>query len=372
MIVGVDSITRLGTLAAEFGVNRVLVVTDPGIVAAGHAQRGIDSLTDAGLTTQLFDGARENPTTDDVNAGLEIAQQFKPEIIVGLGGGSSMDCAKGINFLLSNGGQMKDYWGVGKATQDMLPMIAVPTTSGTGSEMQSFALISDAETHVKMACGDKRASCRIAILDPKLTLTQPENVTALTGIDAISHALETYVTKKRNPISLLFSRESWKLLAGNFRRVLNDPSDLDARAAMQLGAAYAGMAIENSMLGASHALANPLTATYSTAHGQAVGAMLPHVIRFNGEKFDHWYGELLQASEGIEGCPPASAGTQGLAQFVTELVSAAGLDVELGSLGVERARLPELADAAAEQWTGTFNPREVDAKALLGLYENAF
>ena len=127
MIVGVDSITRLGTLAAEFGVNRVLVVTDPGIVAAGHAQRGIDSLTDAGLTTQLFDGARENPTTDDVNAGLEIAQQFKPEIIVGLGGGSSMDCAKGINFLLSNGGQMKDYWGVGKATQDMLPMIAVPT-----------------------------------------------------------------------------------------------------------------------------------------------------------------------------------------------------------------------------------------------------
>ena len=165
MVVGVDSIAQLGTLAAEFGIQRVLVVTDPGIVAAGHAQRGIDSLTAAGLTTETFDGARENPTTDDVNAGLEIARRFKPEMIVGLGGGSSMDCAKGINFLLSNGGEMKDYWGVGKATRDMLPMIAVPTTSGTGSEMQSFALISDAETHVKMACGDKRASCRIAILD---------------------------------------------------------------------------------------------------------------------------------------------------------------------------------------------------------------
>ena len=372
MVVGVDSINQLGTLAAEFGIQRVLVVTDPGIVAAGHAQRGIDSLTAAGLTTETFDGARENPTTNDVNAGLEIARQFKPEMIVGLGGGSSMDCAKGINFLLSNGGEMKDYWGVGKATRDMLPMIAVPTTSGTGSEMQSFALISDVETHVKMACGDKRASCRIAILDPRLTLTQPETVTALTGIDAISHALETYVTTKRNPISLIFSREAWKLLAGNFRKVLRDPNDLQARAAMQLGAAYAGVAIENSMLGASHALANPLTATYSTAHGQAIGAVLPHVIRFNGEEFNPWYCELLQASEEIEGCPPADSGAEGLAQFVTELVAAAGMKVELKSLGVENSRLLELADAAAKQWTGTFNPRKVNAEALLGLYENAY
>ena len=289
MVAGVDSIAQLGALAAGFCVKKVLVVTDPGIVQAGHVQRGIDSLTAAGLQTHLFDGARENPTTDDVNAGLVVAKEFKPEMIVGLGGGSSMDCAKGINFLLSNGGEMKDYWGVGKATHEMLPMIAVPTTSGTGSEMQSFALISDAETHVKMACGDKKASCRVAILDPSLTLTQPEIVTALTGIDAISHALETYVTKRRNPISLLFSSESWKLLAGNFRRVLEDPSDIEARSAMQLGAAYAGVAIENSMLGASHALANPLTAMYSIAHGQAVGAMLPHVIRFNGQKYEHWY-----------------------------------------------------------------------------------
>lgn len=372
MVAGVDSIAQLGALAAGFCVKKVLVVTDPGIVQAGHVQRGIDSLTAAGLQTHLFDGARENPTTDDVNAGLVVAKEFKPEMIVGLGGGSSMDCAKGINFLLSNGGEMKDYWGVGKATHEMLPMIAVPTTSGTGSEMQSFALISDAETHVKMACGDKKASCRVAILDPSLTLTQPEIVTALTGIDAISHALETYVTKRRNPISLLFSSESWKLLAGNFRRVLEDPSDIEARSAMQLGAAYAGVAIENSMLGASHALANPLTAMYSIAHGQAVGAMLPHVIRFNGKKYEHWYKELLHAGQGIEGCPPADAGTEGLAQFVTELVSAAGLEFQLNSLGVDQQHLPELAEGAAKQWTGTFNPRAVDAEALLGLYQAAY
>ena len=145
------------------------------------------------------------------------AHELQPDLLVGLGGGSSMDCAKGINFLYTNGGRMQDYWGEGKATQPMLPMIAVPTTAGTGSEAQSFALISDAQTHVKMACGDKKAAFRIAILDPELTLTQPARVTALTGIDAIAHALETYVTQRRNPVSLSFSREAWRLLSAHFR-----------------------------------------------------------------------------------------------------------------------------------------------------------
>ena len=170
----------------------------------------------------LFDGAQENPTTANVESGLAVAKEFRPELIIGLGGGSSMDCAKGINFLYSCGGKIQDYWGVGKATSDLLPMVAIPTTSGTGSEMQSFALISDAESHVKMACGDKRASCKVAILDPELTLTQPSQVTALTGIDAISHALETFVTTKRNSMSSFFSKESWRLLASNFHQVLTD------------------------------------------------------------------------------------------------------------------------------------------------------
>ena len=139
-----------------------------------------------------------------------------------------MDCAKGVNFVYSGGGTMHDYHGVGKATKPMLPMIAVPTTSGTGSEMQSFALISDAKTHVKMACGDKKASCRVAILDPELTLTQPAQVTSLTGIDAVSHAVETCVTKRRNPVSVQYSKEAWRLLEANFETVLQNPDDLEA------------------------------------------------------------------------------------------------------------------------------------------------
>lgn len=371
MVFGPGCLSQLGDLAKPLG-NRVLVVSDPGIIAAGHVQRGMESLEQAGLTTRLFDGAHENPTTADIDRGLEVAREFKPNLFVGLGGGSSMDCAKGINFVYSCGGTMHDYHGVGKATGPMLPMIAVPTTSGTGSEMQSFALISDAKTHVKMACGDKRASCKIALLDPELTLTQPTQVTALTGIDAISHAVETYVTKRRNPVSMLYSREAWKLLSGNFQRVLQQPDDLEARSAMQLGAAYAGVAIENSMLGASHALANPLTATYGTAHGQAVGLMLPHVVRFNGEQFNDWYCELLAHSSSTPGMPGPETGAEGLADFLTQLVTAAGLQIKLDRCGVDANRMPELAEAAAQQWTGTFNPRQVDSQSLLGIYQNAF
>lgn len=372
MVFGAGSIEKLGELAIPFG-NRVLVISDPGVVAAGHTQKGISSLEKAGAKVLLFDGAQENPTTANVESGLAVAKEFQPELIIGLGGGSSMDCAKGINFLYSCGGKIQDYWGVGKATSDLLPMIAIPTTSGTGSEMQSFALISDAESHVKMACGDKRASCKIAILDPELTLTQPSQVTALTGIDAISHALETFVTTKRNSMSSFFSKESWRLLASNFHQVLTDPNDLDARASMQLGAAFAGLAIENSMLGASHALANPLTAEYDTSHGQAVGLMLPHVIRFNAVEFEELYEALYDS------CNPLNfADSKGdkksdlLADAVQQFVRAAGLATQLSELGIEREKLGQLAGEAAKQWTGNFNPRPVDAESLLGIYEQAF
>jgi len=375
LIFGSDSLGRLGELAASLNGRRAMVISDPGIVAAGHVQQGIDTLTAMGIETLLFDGAQENPTTDEIDLGVAAARQFQPDLLIGLGGGSSMDCAKGINFVYSCGGTMHDYHGVGKATAPMLPLIAVPTTAGTGSEMQSFALISDAKTHVKMACGDKRAAAKIALLDPKLTLTQPTSVTALTGVDAISHALETYVTTRRNPVSLMYSREAWRLLSRSFLKVCHHPDDLNARSEMQLGAAYAGLAIENSMLGASHALANPLTATYGLSHGQAVGLMLPHVIRFNGKIYDNWYRELLTVGDlnSIGTSDPShTSAADRLAEFIESLLLAAGLCQNLEQLRVEFERLPELAAAAAEQWTGTFNPRPVDQPTLLEIYQTAF
>ncbi len=369
-LIGHGQIAGLGEAAASLDAKRALVVSDPGIEEVGHTQRGVESLIHAGLATQIFDGLQENPTTKHVDAGLAIANEFEPDVLIAIGGGSSMDCAKGINFLYSCGGRMQDYWGVGKATADLLPMIAVPTTAGTGSEAQSFALISDAETHVKMACGDKQAAFRIAILDPQLTITQPKRVAALSGFDAISHAVETQVTTKRTESSCRYSRDAWERLAPNFLSVLSEPDDIAARGQMQLGACLAGLAIENSMLGAAHALANPLTAAYGIAHGEAIALMLPHVVRHNGEQCDAWYHELLETTAEEPNCP--AGGATDLADFLRRLANEAGLADKLQACGVERSRLPRLAEDAAKQWTATFNPVPVTANDLLGLYELAY
>ena len=361
------ALNQIGIYASSWSCCRALIVSDAGIVATGHPQRAIDYLQHAGMQTRLFTDIHENPSTDDVQRGVEIANEFQPDLLIGLGGGSSMDCAKGINFLYCGGGQMQDYWGIGKATEPMLPMIAVPTTAGTGSETQSFALISDAQNHTKMACGDKKATCKLAILDPELTLTQPTRVTALTGIDALAHALETYVTTKRTELSMDYSRRAWELLSVNFIKVIDDPHDLEARSAMQLGACLSGLAIENSMLGAAHALANPLTAHFNIVHGQAVASMLPHVIRFNAQSMESQYGQLASATNAVSGDD-----SEALATFITEITQHSGLATRLKPQGVNADQLPMLAADAAQQWTAQFNPRTVEAGDLLTLYQQAF
>ena len=371
IIFGAGRLAELGDLTRALGdFARILVVSDPGVVAAGHTQRGLDALHAAGFETRLFQDFAENPTTAHVDVGLAAARDFRPDAIVGLGGGSSMDCAKGINFLYSCGGRMQDYWGVGKATGPLLPMVAVPTTSGTGSETQSFALISDADTGVKMACGDKRAAFRLALLDPELTVTQPQRVTALTGFDALAHAVETAVTRVRTPLSLAFSREAWRRLMPNYLQVLRKPDDLAARGEMQLGACLAGLAIENSMLGAAHAMANPLTAAYGVTHGEAVALMLPHVVRKNGEQVDGQYAELMGATARDDRAPRGNA--ELLASILSTTAKQAGLTTTLREHRIDRERLPQLAADAAKQWTVTFNPVELSERNLLELYEQAY
>src|SRR5678815_2723599 len=327
VVFGENAIERIGQYVLELGGKRVLLVTDPGIKAAGHAGRVQTIIEAAGVNVTMFDQVQDSPTTRCVQKCVAVAKGAKIDLIVGLGGGSSMDTAKGCNFILTNGGEMKDYWGVGKARLPMLPLIAVPTTGGTGSECQSFALISDELTHQKMACGDSKAAARIALLDPLLTLSQPAMVTACTGIDAIAHSVETAVTRKRTAISFLFSREAFKLTVLALPRVLASPDDLEARGSMLLGAAWAGTAIENSMLGAAHSAANPLTAHYDIAHGLAVGLMLPHVIRFNSEDSHsaRAYEDLAIAAGlvGTDASPMHAA--ERLAQRLERVVRSTGL-----------------------------------------------
>ncbi len=357
VVFGAGRFAELGALARELGFRRTLLVADRGMVSAGYVAQAASQLEQAGIAAIPFHGFDANPDSAMVEAGRAVAAAAQVDSLIGLGGGSSLDCAKGVNFVLTNGGRIQDYWGFGKAAQPMLPMIAIPTTAGTGSEAQSYALISDAATHVKMACGDPKAAFRVAILDPQLTISQPRAVTAATGYDAISHAVESYVTTRRTPISQSFAMGAWASLSKNFERVLSHPDDLDARGAMLLGSHLAGVAIENSMLGATHACANPLTAHFGTTHGHAIALLLHHVVRWNMEHAAHLYREL--DGEGLPG-------------RLAKLARTADLPARLRDVGVTEESLPRLAEEAAVQWTGRFNPRPFQAADALAIYRAAY
>jgi alcohol dehydrogenase len=363
-VFGSGSVDRSGELTRELGGTRALVVTDAGVREAGHVERVLASLRQAGVEPFVYDRVDANPTTRHVDEGVQVAREHGVECIVGLGGGSAMDCAKGINFLLTNGGRMEDYWGTGKATQSMLPSLGVPTTAGTGSEAQSYALICQEETNAKMACGDKRAMFRRVVLDPVLAASVPRTVAGIAGLDAVSHAVESYVTTRRNPVSQLFAREAWRLLASSLPIVLDAPGEVGAWGRMLLGAHLAGAAIEQSMLGAAHACANPLTARFPIPHGIAVALMLPHVIRFNAGHVGRLYDDLRLAAD--------PAGPPGLLEDrICELRVAAGLPESLRDYQVPRCCLADMAVEAEQQWTASFNPRPVARAELLELYEAA-
>lgn len=373
MVYGIGAASQIGTLAKELGARRVFLVTDPGIVAAGHATRIEAKLNDAGIGALCYEQAHENPNSDHVEACAEEARSSDFDLFIGLGGGSAIDTAKGANFLLTNGGRMEDYWGVGKAKSPLLPLIAVPTTAGTGTEVQSFTLVERAEDHQKMACGDATCAPRVALLDPELTLTMPPSVTAATGLDTIGHAVESFVSKKRDPISIMYAKEAFLRADRAFDAVLDRPEEIGPRGDMLIAAALAGLAIENSMLGAAHSLANPLTAHYSISHGEAVGTMLPHVVRFNGAdpQVAAWYRELA-AIAGL--CHLDTPSDQAVSALVDRLIAhrdRAGYTAGLRSHGAKEDALVTLADEAARQWTAQFNPREIDRDALAARYTEA-
>lgn len=368
MVFGCGTVQRVGQLAKGLKFTGALLVADRGVVSAGHVATVTRALENEGIVVRPYHDFGENPDSDMIEAGRRFAEPLGLDSIVALGGGSSLDCAKGINFVLTNGGDIADYRGYGKTSTRLLPMIGIPTTAGTGSEAQSYAVISNASTHMKMACGDPSAAMRVAILDPELTLTAPHHVTAMAGFDAIAHAVETAVTAKRTPLSDTFCHRAWHLLSEAFERVLLHPADLEARSAMQIGSHLAGIAIELSMLGAAHACANPLTARYNLSHGLALAILLPHVVRWNADVARQRYAALI-------GSPRRRArdedAPETLALRLEDLARAGGLALKLSDIGADEEAIPELAAQAAAQWTGTFNPRPLDAAGAAEIYRAA-
>jgi len=376
VVFGAGSVDRLGELAREVSDGarqaRALVVTQAAVEAAGHAGRARRSLEAAGFEAAVSSDVSENPSEGDVERCLAAALEARAELLVAVGGGSAIDAAKGVNFLLAGGGRMRDHWGRGGLERPFLPLIAVPTTAGTGSEVQSYALISHEETHVKMACGDPQAAPVLALLDPELSVTMPRFVTACTGMDAVVHAVESAVTSVRSEESGPYSREAFRLASTGLPSVLARPGDVACRGEMLKAACFAGLAIERSMLGAAHSMANPLTQLFDVHHGQAVGMMLPHVVRYNAEEpaAAAIYAELARVADLCPAGAPEGAAVEALASRLAELLVLCGLPASLADCGVRASDVATLAARAAEQWTAGFNPRpvgEADFRALYGL-----
>lgn len=347
IVFGPGALDRLGEVVTRLHRAQALLITDAGVMAAGIAPRAVATLREAGVPVSVHAEVREDPTDSDVRRALEAAQAAQPDLLIAVGGGSAIDTAKGVNL----------------ATGRFLPIVAVPTTAGTGSEVQSYALIADDETHRKRARGNPANVPSAVILDPELTLSLPERVTAAAGVDALVHALETAVTRARTAASLLFAHEAFRLIVHHLERVLADPRDLEARAAMLLGATWAGQAIELSMLGAAHAAANPLSARYGTVHGHAVALMAPHVIRYNSADAETRAAyDALRRAAGIDG---------DLADYIAGMLTRCKLPTSLRAAGITSPDVDALAADAATQWTGQHNPRPVDHAAFVQLYRAA-
>jgi alcohol dehydrogenase len=357
VVFGAGEFARLGEIARELSGTRCLLVADPGMVQAGYAQEATRSLKARRMEVFGFHDFTPNPTTSQVEAGRQFAAPHHINLIVALGGGSSLDCAKAVNFVLSNGGRIQDYWGYGKASQPMLPMIAIPTTAGAGSEAQTYTTVTDSENLVKLACGDSKAAFRVAILDPKLTLSQPLDMAAAAGYDALSHALESLVTTRWTALSDCFSRSAWRLVNTGLERMLGNPEDLEARGELLLGAHFGGLAVENSMLGAAHACANPLTAHFDIPHSVAISLVLPSVVEWNSATAGARYAELYPGD---------------LPLRLRQLAEKSCLPMSLREAHIPEGALPRLAEDAGAQWTGRFNPRPFDAAGALEIYRMAY
>jgi len=341
---GAGKVSELGSLLRSINASKILIVTDRGIVASGIVKKCTDAIMSEHIRFSLFDGVEPNPTTDSVEKGLTLVKHESIDAIVAVGGGSSMDAAKAINVLFTNGGQIVDYHGFNHVGKKGLPLIAVPTTAGSGSEMTSFMLISDSKTHQKIACSDPKIIPDVAILDPTLTLSLPQAVTIEAGLDALGSSIEAYVSKAANAYSDVLALRSSEMIADNIIKVYEEPFNLDGRSQMLIGANMMGLAVHLSYIGAAHSMANPLTKYFGIRHGIAVGMVLPYVMLFNTPSQPKKYKQIALAL-GVKlekGEDDVTASRKGAIKF-RSLLDQLSLPNNLSKMGVKEDLIPTMA-----------------------------
>jgi alcohol dehydrogenase class IV len=371
LIVGSGSIARLGEIAAQRLGPRVALVTDAGLVRAGLVAPALHSLEEAGIAVDVFDGVVADPPEDVVLAAVARAKAFEARAVIGFGGGSSIDVAKLVALLASSGESLPEIYGVGIAKGPRLPLLAVPTTAGTGSEVTPISIVTTG-AHEKKGVVSPLIIPDIALLDPDLTLNLPPHVTAATGIDAMVHAIEAYTSTSpnNNPVSQALAKEALALLGRNIERAVHQGGDVEARSAMLLGSMLAGQAFANSPVAAVHALAYPIGGHFGIPHGLSNALVLPHVLRFNAGACEQSYAELAPyAFPELEGCATGSAFVEALAALCAKV----GLQPRLRDVGIPQDAVPMMAEDAMKQTRLLVNnPRPLTLEDARAIYEAAW
>ncbi len=355
-----------GRYAKNLGARKVLVVTDPGVIAAGWTGQLLENLKSEGIPCVVFSGVSPNPRDTEVMQGAKIYRDEACNAIVAIGGGSPMDCAKGIGIVSSNGKNILEFEGVDEVPVPCPPLICIPTTAGTSADVSQFAIITDTKRRVKIAIVSKVVVPDAALIDPETTTTMDAYLTACTGMDALVHAIEAYVSNAHSPVTDLHSLEAVRLVSSNLQAAIRQPLDLNLRCRLMLGSMHAGLAFSNASLGAVHAMAHSLGGFLDFAHGEANAMLLSHVMAYNFEAAPARYAEIGRAmgvSDGNAESIPAAA---------ARLREAVGITGTLGQKGLRREDIPELAAKAMRDACMVTNPRKPDQREIEAVYERAF
>ena len=370
-LLGVGCSKETGEQAKQLGAKKMLIVTDAGLAKIGVADQIKGYIEAAGLQAVIYPGAEPNPTDKNVHDGVKVYQDNGCDGLVTLGGGSSHDCGKGIGLVIAGGGNIRDYEGVNKSSKAMPPFLAINTTAGTASEMTRFCIITNTDTHVKMAIVDWRVTPNIAIDDPLLMVGMPPKLTAATGMDALTHAVEAYVSIIANPITDACAIKSIELVANDLSRAVANGDDLEARDKMAYAQFLGGMAFNNASLGYVHAMAHQLGGFYNLPHGVCNAILLPYVCQFNLIACPKRFADIAKAlGENICGLSDVEAGQKAIDR-IKALSASIGIPLNLTELGVKESDLAVMSGNAKKDACQLTNPRKATLEEVIGIFKAA-
>lgn len=371
-LMGAGAAQQVGKQAKILGGKVALLVTDDFLNKSGMAKQIADTVEAEGVKVVIYPGAEPNPTDKNVHDGVAVFEKEGCNMIISLGGGSSHDCAKGIGLVTGNGGKIQDFEGVDKSVKPMAPMIAINTTAGTASEMTRFCIITDSSRHIKMAIVDWHTTPNVSINDPLLMMGMPASLTAATGMDALTHAVEAYVSTAATPVTDSAALMAIKLISKYLRRAVANGSDFEARDQMAYAQFMGGMAFNNASLGYVHAMAHQLGGFYNLPHGVCNAILLPHVSRFNLIGNVERFVDIAEAmGENVQGLSARDAAEKALSAIVT-LSNDVNIPSGLTELGVKEEDLKIMAENAMKDACSLTNPRLAKLDDVIQIYKNAF